>query len=239
MPSQPNVALGALYKWDLSSLPGFAGSTVNGAVIRLYMVGGNGKPFLGTVTHHDFDEATVTSGNPGGTAGVLGWGAGSDSLYSLTGDSSVATTTAINNEVVGRGYDTWDATSDVQAMANGTPNYGWASTSVNNGFLSSESTGTGTYGGDPYFAGAGSQPVLFIDYESSLNVFRRLVNPLRVADVTTARMTAFTTKLREQGRSPDTIARHLRHLMVIFRWGSRQGFIAKMPTVEFPKQPKG
>ena len=58
-------------------------------------------------------------------------------------------------------------------------------------------------------------------YESSLRVFKRLTNPVRLSDVTTGRMTAFATKLRKQGRSPATIAPHLRHLQVIFRWAKR------------------
>ena len=76
-------------------------------------------------------------------------------------------------------------------------------------------------------------------YESSLNVFKRLANPLRLTDITTGRMTAFATKLREQGRSPATVARHLRHLQVIFRWAKRQGYLQTVPSVEMPKQSKG
>jgi len=52
-------------------------------------------------------------------------------------------------------------------------------------------------------------------------------------------MTAFATKLREQGRSTATVARHLRHLQVIFRWAKRQGYLQNVPTVEIPKQQKG
>lgn len=76
-------------------------------------------------------------------------------------------------------------------------------------------------------------------YESSLSVFERLANPQKMTDVTTARLTGFATTLREQGRTPATIARHLRHLMVVFRWGQRQGYLVKVPTVEMPKQTKG
>ena len=76
-------------------------------------------------------------------------------------------------------------------------------------------------------------------YDSSLNVFKRLANPQCLADATTGRMTAFATKLREQGRSTATVARHLRHLQVIFRWAKRQGYLQTVPTVEIPKQQKG
>jgi integrase len=76
-------------------------------------------------------------------------------------------------------------------------------------------------------------------YDSSLNVFERLVNPKRLTDLTTARMTAFATALRDQGRSAATVARHLRHLKVVFRWAQRQGMLLKLPEIEMPKQVKG
>ncbi len=83
------------------------------------------------------------------------------------------------------------------------------------------------------------EPNTIVAYESSLNVFKRLANPKQLSDVTTARMTAFTTKLREQGRSSATVARHLRHLKVIYRWASEEGYLPNPPKVKIPKQPKG
>lgn len=76
-------------------------------------------------------------------------------------------------------------------------------------------------------------------YDSSLSVFKKITNPQRLSDVTTSRMTHFATKLREQGRSPATIARHLRHLKVVFRWAHRQGWMTKLPEFQMPKQQKG
>ena len=76
-------------------------------------------------------------------------------------------------------------------------------------------------------------------YDSSLNVFTKIANPKRLSEITTNRITAFATKLREQGRSSATIARHLRHLKVVFRWANRQGYLNKLPEVEMPKQTKG
>jgi len=76
-------------------------------------------------------------------------------------------------------------------------------------------------------------------YDSTLNVFERLANPKKLADVTTARITAFATALREQGRSLATVARHLRHLKAVLRWSHRQGLLRKLPTIEMPKQQKG
>ena len=76
-------------------------------------------------------------------------------------------------------------------------------------------------------------------YQATLNVFARLANPKRLRDATTRRITAFTTRLREEGRAPATIARHLRTLNVILGWGHRQGYLTKKPTIEIPKYEKG
>ncbi len=76
-------------------------------------------------------------------------------------------------------------------------------------------------------------------YDSALNVFEKLANPQKLSDVTTARITAFTTAMREQGRRPATIAHTLRHLKVVLRWAQRQGFLSKLPAIKMPKQPKG
>jgi integrase len=76
-------------------------------------------------------------------------------------------------------------------------------------------------------------------YYSSLNVLANLVNPLRMSDITTARITAFVTKLREQNRKPATVARHLRTLKVIFGWAKRQGYLVDIPEMQMPKYEKG
>ncbi len=154
----PNVARASLFKWDLSSLPGFAGSTINAAVVRIYQAGGNGDPVLNVVTTHNYDESTVTIGSPAGNplgAGSGEWGAGSDSLFTMPGDTTdlvAGSAPAIDADVVGNGYNTWDATADLQAIASGAPNYGWAIGTVNDSYRSSEN------------ADSGSRPALFIDY---------------------------------------------------------------------------
>lgn len=76
-------------------------------------------------------------------------------------------------------------------------------------------------------------------YDSTINVFERLVKPDRLADVTTGRVTAFASMLHNLGRSPATVARHLRHLKAVLRWAHRQGYLLKLPTFEVQKQSKG
>ena len=159
-----NNGLAGLFRWDLSSLPGFAGSTINAAVIRLFQSGGNGTQTLGVVTTHDYDELTATLGSPVGTAVPLAgpgeWGVGNDSFFTLAGDSTSGSATILPTDansvkIVGKGYTTHDATADLQAMANGAVQYGWAMVGTNVNYQTSETTA---------FAGVGVEPALFIDY---------------------------------------------------------------------------
>ena len=61
----------ALYKFDLSSIPG--GATINLAQLRIYHTGGNGGGGNGdvsTILTHAWSEAPPTTIIPGATAGV-------------------------------------------------------------------------------------------------------------------------------------------------------------------------
>ena len=86
---------------------------------------------------------------------------------------------------------------------------------------------------------SGMKPTTASSYDCALDQFEKLANPQKLADVTTARVTAFTTALRERGNRPATVAHHLRHLKAVLRWAHRQGFLLKLPTFEMPKQQKG
>lgn len=77
------------------------------------------------------------------------------------------------------------------------------------------------------------------NYSASLNVFERTVDPQRLADCTTAKMTAFVTALRGNHLSSATVARHLRQMKVALRWAHRQGLLLTLPTFERIKQSKG
>lgn len=78
-----------------------------------------------------------------------------------------------------------------------------------------------------------------INYSATLNVFERTVKPVRLAEVTTAKLSAFATALRGEGLAPATIARHLRQLKVATRWAHRQGLLNKLPEFDRIKQAKG
>jgi len=92
-------------------------------------------------------------------------------------------------------------------------------------------------------------------YMQSLAAFRRLCHPRGVFDLTTAKMTGFTSELRKprtikigKGKnertetrvlSEATVAGHLRHLKRIARWAQRQGYIPKVPSFDMPKKASG
>lgn len=85
----------------------------------------------------------------------------------------------------------------------------------------------------------GLKPTTAAAYAATLNVFERKTRPSRLAEVTTAKLTAFSSSLREDMLSPATVARHLRTLKVAMRWAHRQGLLAKLPEFDMPKQAKG
>ena len=79
----------------------------------------------------------------------------------------------------------------------------------------------------------------------SLAAFQRLCRPRGVFDLTTAKMTAFTRKLRKprivtigKGKkhrketvkfAEASVTRHLRHLKKVSRWAQRQGYLTSAP----------
>lgn len=86
---------------------------------------------------------------------------------------------------------------------------------------------------------AGVKESTAVNYSATLNVFERTVAPQRLADCTTAKLTAFVTALRSKHLSAATVARHLRQLKVAFRWAHRQGLLLKLPEFDRIKQSKG
>ncbi|WP_442484774.1 tyrosine-type recombinase/integrase [Aeoliella sp. SH292] len=72
-------------------------------------------------------------------------------------------------------------------------------------------------------------------YLSTLSVFKEACRPEKLADVTTAKVTYFRTKLQQQGRKPATIAKHLRTLAAVLNWAKEQGILATVPKCNMPK----
>src|SRR4029078_10944348 len=82
-------------------------------------------------------------------------------------------------------------------------------------------------------------PATQITYEATLNVFGRTCTPQKLADVTTAKITGFVTKLRERKLAEASIARHLRHLKAMMRWAHREGLLNVLPKFNMPNRAKG
>lgn len=76
-------------------------------------------------------------------------------------------------------------------------------------------------------------------YEATLNVFERCCSPQRLCDIATTTVTSFASRLRQDGSSEATIARHLRHLKAMLRWAHREGILTTVPNFTMPKRVKG
>jgi integrase len=75
-------------------------------------------------------------------------------------------------------------------------------------------------------------------YTSTLNVYERFARPARLSDVTAARVTAWRTHLRMQGKSEATIDTYVRHLKAVLRWAHEQGLLAVVPKIVRAKRSK-
>ena len=76
-------------------------------------------------------------------------------------------------------------------------------------------------------------------YRVALDHLEQIVQPDRLAKLTPQVMSRFQAEARKQGMKATTLARHLRCIKACLRWGERQGLLAKAPTIEMPKLPKG
>lgn len=72
-----------------------------------------------------------------------------------------------------------------------------------------------------------------------MNHLEKAINPQRVADITTARLSAFVAKLRADGMKDTTLAGQVAHLKPVLRWAVKQGYLRAMPDIEKPKRAKG
>src|SRR5690606_8156446 len=75
--------------------------------------------------------------------------------------------------------------------------------------------------------------------ETAFNHLERIINPKRLGHVTTARLTEFQRQLREEKMKDTTLACHLRHIQSALSWAVRQGLLARMRKIEFPRGAKG
>jgi hypothetical protein len=78
----------------------------------------------------------------------------------------------------------------------------------------------------------------FDAYVCALNVYERFHKPDRLSDITAARVTAWQTELRKEGKSEASIASYTRHLKATLRWAHEQRLLAMLPMLAMPKRAK-
>jgi integrase len=74
---------------------------------------------------------------------------------------------------------------------------------------------------------------------TALNHVERVLNPDRLAKLTTANMSRFQAELRQEGMGDVTLASVLRHLRPALNWAVSMGMLAKVPDLHPPKRTKG
>ncbi|MCA9235868.1 MAG: site-specific integrase [Planctomycetales bacterium] len=78
-------------------------------------------------------------------------------------------------------------------------------------------------------------------WTTAANALERLHNPelIRLEDLTASLLSRFSLRLREEGKSPASIAAYLRALRAALGWAERLGLIDRRPRVAMPRQAKG
>jgi integrase len=71
------------------------------------------------------------------------------------------------------------------------------------------------------------------------NSIESILSPKRLRDLTAQRLSYFQSKLREAGRSENTIKSCLAHLQAALNWAVSQRILSAAPTIQFPKRAKG
>ncbi|WP_425398560.1 tyrosine-type recombinase/integrase [Aeoliella sp.] len=81
------------------------------------------------------------------------------------------------------------------------------------------------------------RPSTVTNYAATFNAFENLCRPQRLADLTTAKVSAFAAELRRSQKLTEaSIARHLRHLKAIARWAHNQDMLPKVPKFDMPRK---
>lgn len=75
-----------------------------------------------------------------------------------------------------------------------------------------------------------------MSYASSLNHVERIAKPNRLVDLDAAALSHLQTRLRNEGLSESTIARHLRHVKAALNWGVKVGIVSEAPNIVMPRR---
>ena len=74
---------------------------------------------------------------------------------------------------------------------------------------------------------------------SAMNHLERVINPKRLANLTSATLSRFQAKLRKEGMKDTSLDAHLGHLRSALSWAVLMGFLPKLPEMHRPKRVKG
>ncbi len=75
-----------------------------------------------------------------------------------------------------------------------------------------------------------------------LSIFRAIdkaLAPVKLRDLTAARLSHYQATLRARGLSENTIKNHLAHLAAALKWAKRMGLLAVVPNIERTRRAKG
>jgi integrase len=74
---------------------------------------------------------------------------------------------------------------------------------------------------------------------TAFNHLERLINPEKLASLTSSVLSQFQAKLRQEGMKDTTIATHLRHLRAALSWAKSVALLPKVPEVHMPRRARG
>ena len=75
--------------------------------------------------------------------------------------------------------------------------------------------------------------------DAVFNTVERILDPARLGEITTERLSYYQAQLRTAGRSESTIASHLRHIQAALNWAAEMGLLVKAPKIQRPPRAKG
>lgn len=82
------------------------------------------------------------------------------------------------------------------------------------------------------------RPTTQVSYKETLRAVETHVNPLYVTGVNAEAVDTFTAALRAAGVRESTVAKHLRTLKAVLRWGHKRKYLATVPAFDMPKGTK-
>jgi integrase len=83
------------------------------------------------------------------------------------------------------------------------------------------------------------RPGSCVCYDSSLDLFEKLMKPYNLNAINSAVIGHFKAKLYDREIREATVSKHLRVIKLALRWGEKAGMLKRMPNIEMPKRIRG